>query len=156
MFSWKVLAVCVAAAQLTGCATVIRGRTDQIQIHSQPDGATATTSLGQSCVTPCTLTVDRKEVFNVHFEKSGFVSQDIDVKTQVGGAGAASFAGNIVLGGAIGMGTDAITGAALDHVPNPVEATLTPEPSAPKPRGKSKLPKPAVPAPAAAKPGDNS
>ncbi len=53
----------------------------------------------------------------------------MDVRTQVASAGAAGFAGfagNILLGGIIGMGADAATGATLEHVPNPVSATLVP------------------------------
>lgn len=115
-----------AAIALGGCATITRGTTDQIQIHSSPDGARATTSLGQSCQTPCTLTVSRKDEFTVHFDKDGFSPQDVDVKTQVAGTGAAGFAGNIVFGGLIGMGADAATGATLEHVPNPVNADLAP------------------------------
>ena len=62
-------------------------------------------------------------------------------------AGAAGFAGNIILGGVVGMAADAATGATLEHFPNPVTVTLTPlkkgepdtvikiipEPPAPKP-----------------------
>lgn len=118
--------LCLAALGLQGCATVTRGTTDQVQLHSRPDGARATASLGQSCTTPCTLTVSRKDEFTVHFEKDGYVSQDVEVKTQIGGAGAAGFAGNIIAGGVIGMGTDAVTGATLDHVPNPVSVDLAP------------------------------
>ena len=33
-------------------------------------------------------------------------------------------AGNLVLGGLIGLGTDAVTGATKDLVPNPMEFTL--------------------------------
>jgi len=62
----------------------------------------------------------------------------VDVRTQVASAGAAGFAGfagNILLGGIIGMGADAATGATLEHVPNPVSATLVPisRPPAAKP-----------------------
>ena len=109
-----------------GCATITRGTTDQIQIQSEPSEARATTSLGQSCQTPCTLQVSRKDEFTVSFQKEGYEPQQIDVKTQVAGSGAAGFAGNILLGGVVGMGADVATGAALEHVPNPVRASLVP------------------------------
>ena len=82
--------------------------------------------MAQSCITPCTLSVGRKDEFTVHYEKQGFRSQDVKVKTQVAGAGAAGFAGNILVGGVIGMGTDLATGATLEHIPNPVRVDLTP------------------------------
>lgn len=33
-------------------------------------------------------------------------------------------AGNLLLGGIVGIGVDAVTGAALDHYPNPVNIAL--------------------------------
>ena len=38
----------------------------------------------------------------------------------VSGSGGAGFAGNLLLGGFVGMGVDAATGAAMDHKPNPI------------------------------------
>ena len=35
-------------------------------------------------------------------------------------------AGNLIVGGLVGLATDASTGATLDHVPNPVRFTLKP------------------------------
>ena len=39
-------------------------------------------------------------------------------------AGGAGLAGNVLLGGVIGLGVDAATGAAFDLVPNPLKVTL--------------------------------
>lgn len=46
--------------------------------------------------------------------------------TKVAGAGVAGFAGNLVVGGIVGMGVDAVTGSTLEHFPNPVFASLLP------------------------------
>jgi hypothetical protein len=121
------------ALTLAGCTTITRGTTSQVQIQSEPPGALAQTSTGFSCTTPCTITVPRKDEFSVVFSKAGYREETVDVKTQIAGAGAAGFAGNIILGGIIGMGADAATGATLEHVPNPVSVTLVPVqgPSAP-------------------------
>jgi hypothetical protein len=121
-----IISVSAIALALGGCATITRGTTDQVQIQSTPSEVRATTSMGQSCLTPCTLTTSRKDEFTVTFQKDGYESQQVDVKTQVAGSGAAGFAGNILFGGIIGMGTDAATGATLEHVPNPVRADLMP------------------------------
>jgi hypothetical protein len=120
----KGVAVFLAMLVLGGCATVTRGTTDQVQLRSAPSGAIAMASTGQSCTTPCTITVGRKDEFNVRFEKPGYLSQDIQVKTQVSGAGEAAVAGNLIVGGLVGLATDASTGASLDHVPNPVSVEL--------------------------------
>jgi hypothetical protein len=119
-----ILAASACALALGGCATITRGTTDQVQLQSEPSEARATTSIGQSCLTPCTLTMSRKDEFTVSFSKDGYEPQQVDVKTQVAGSGAAGFAGNILFGGVIGMGADVATGAALEHVPNPVRVDL--------------------------------
>jgi hypothetical protein len=124
---FAVAAATVLASLLGGCATVTRGTTNQIQIDSEPAGAAVRTSLNQTCTTPCTIQVSRKDEFTVIFSKPGFVDERVDVKTQIAGAGAAGFAGNVILGGVVGMGVDAATGATYEHVPNPVRAVLQPE-----------------------------
>lgn len=124
--------VLTALVALAGCATVTRGTTNQVQITSEPSGAMVRTSLNHNCSTPCTLTIDRKAEFSVVFSKEGFAEQVIEVKSQLAGAGAAGFAGNVIAGGIVGMGVDAATGSTLEHVPNPVHAIL--QKSAPAPR----------------------
>lgn len=118
------IVLAAAALSLTACATVTRGTTNQVQITSEPAGAAARTSLGHSCMTPCTLQIDRKTAFTVTYAMTGYAEQSIVVNTQLAGAGAAGFAGNVLVGGIVGMGVDAATGATLEHVPNPVHAIL--------------------------------
>jgi hypothetical protein len=57
----------------------------------------------------------------------------IPVKREVVGGGVAATAGNVILGGVIGLGVDAATGAGFEHVPNPVNVVLQPEPPSPPP-----------------------
>src|SRR5712691_9975620 len=136
----RIVCAAIAAAglaiTLAGCATVTRGTTSQVQLQSEPPGALAHTTTGYSCTTPCMITVPRKDEFSVVFSKPGYREETVEVKTQVAGAGAAGFAGNILIGGIIGMGADAATGATLEHIPNPVSATLVPvsRPPAAKPK----------------------
>lgn len=104
-----------------------RGTSSQVTINSEPPGAEARTSLGHQCTaTPCTYDISRKSEFVVSFSKPGFEPQQIPVITKVAGAGVAGLAGNVLVGGVIGIGVDAATGATLEHVPNPVFATLVP------------------------------
>ena len=101
-----------------------RGTDDQIQINSDPQGATVQTSLSQQCMTPCTLKVGRKDEFSVTIAKPGYAPQTVFVGTKLASAGAAGFAGNVLVGGVVGMGVDAATGATLEHFPNPVTVIL--------------------------------
>lgn len=122
-----ILLATLIAAGLGGCATVTRGTTDQITVNSEPAGAEARSSLGHSCAsTPCNWEVNRKAEFIVSFSKPGYEDTQVPVQTRVAGSGAAGFAGNVLVGGVIGMGVDAATGSTLEHYPNPVIASLVP------------------------------
>lgn len=125
---WKLSGVacsiaCLALA-LGGCASVTRGWNEQVQFHSDPPEAQVRTSMGHVCVTPCTLQFGRKDEFTATFSKPGYETQQIMVVSKLVGTGAVGFAGNLVVGGVVGMGVDVASGAALDHCPNPVTAIL--------------------------------
>jgi hypothetical protein len=141
------------ALALGGCATVTRGTDDQIQVNSDPQGATVQTSLSQQCLTPCTLKVGRKDEFSVTVSKPGYAPQTVFVGTKVAGAGAAGFAGNVLVGGIVGMGVDAATGATLEHFPNPVTVVLQ-RAGAPPPQGPQRGRKPPAVAQRAPAPPD--
>lgn len=127
------LAVAIAAPSV-GCASVTRGTTENISISSTPAGATAEVAgldNPTECVTPCVVQARRNADITVKVSKEGYETQVIPLTKEIPGTGAAGFAGNLLLGGLVGMGVDAATGAALDHKPNPVIVTL--QPVAPKP-----------------------
>ncbi|MEZ0171045.1 translation initiation factor 2 [Microvirga sp. TS319] len=122
----SLLAIVAGTISLGACATVTRGTTEQLTFDSDPPAAMRT-STGLTCpTTPCTLEVNRKSEFVATFSKEGYKSQDVMVQTRVAGSGAAGFAGNVLIGGLIGMGVDAATGSTLEHYPNPVSANLEP------------------------------
>jgi len=122
----QVIAAAAIASLCTSCATITRGTTEQIQIVSDPPGAEARTSMGFVCVTPCTVQVGRKDEFIVTVSKPGYEPAEVPVSTKVNPGGGAAFAGNVLVGGLVGMAADASTGAGLDHYPNPVEVDLVP------------------------------
>jgi hypothetical protein len=120
---------------LSACATITRGTTEQLTFESDPPSAMRT-STGLSCpATPCTLEVGRKSEFIATFSKEGFRNADVAVQTRVAGSGAAGFAGNVLVGGVIGMAVDAGSGSTLEHFPSPVTASLVPEVLRGRPRG---------------------
>lgn len=150
MFERLILAAAIAAPCL-GCASATRGTTESISIVSTPPGATADVSgldNPTACVTPCVVQVKRNADVTVSINKPGYEPQVVPLTKEVGGAGAAGFAGNVLVGGVVGMGVDAVTGAAMDHKPNPVEVTLQPTRPAAVPRSaKPQARKPAKPQP---------
>jgi hypothetical protein len=86
---------------------------------------------GPSCVTPCSIAVARNEELIVTFTKPGFEPQTAKLSRSVSGGGGVATAGNIILGGAVGLVADAATGASTDHHPNPLRVVLIPVRSAP-------------------------
>ncbi len=150
----KVLGVAALCVVLGGCASATRGWHEQIMLASTPSGATATMeglmgpsadqpTKSVSCTTPCSIQVNRNDNLTVKFEKDGFEPQAVALSKEVAGTGAAGFAGNILLGGLVGMAVDAASGASMDHKPNPVTVTLQPvAPPPPPPRVHSRRSKP--------------
>ena len=78
----------------------------------------------KTCTTPCTLELSRKWSYRVLFEKEGYEVLETFISPQLSGAGATGLAGNILIGGLIGVGVDASTGAMNDLKPNPLSVTL--------------------------------
>jgi len=136
----RIVAVLVACFVLGGCASVTRGWTEQISIASTPSGAVATVSGSENhtCTTPCVVEVKRNSDLQVSFEMPGYEPEVVVLTKELANTGAAGFAGNILLGGLIGMGVDAISNAPMDHKPNPVIVTLRPIAKPLAPAGKSR------------------
>ena len=135
------LAAALVAVALWACGSVARGTSEMVSFTSEPPGAAVATTTNRFCPsTPCSLDIPRSEEFDATFTKPGFRPQTVPVRTAIAGKGAAGFAGNVLLGGVVGMGVDAYTGAALDHTPNPVIVTLVPDalPSAERKRRRGK------------------
>jgi hypothetical protein len=143
----RLLLATALALPCISCASITRGTTENISISSTPAGATAELSgldNPTACVTPCVVVAKRNADITVTINKAGYEPQVIPLTKEIPGTGAAGFAGNVLVGGLVGMGVDAATGAAMDHKPNPVTVTL--QPVAPPRAAKPRSPKPA-PAP---------
>jgi membrane-associated protease RseP (regulator of RpoE activity) len=120
------LSICAVGLMLAGCATITRGGSEVLVIESEPSYANATLSSGNVCTTPCVITMKRTHDYHVKIEKVGYQTVDTDVLREVAGAGAAGMAGNVLLGGLIGVGVDLATGATMKLTPNPLHVQLEP------------------------------
>jgi hypothetical protein len=126
-----------------GCASVARGTSEQVAFDTVPSGAEVrvvipsnyTPPEGQgdipppptmACVTPCVLQVKRADKMAVTVTKAGFATESFPLTPQASGEGVGtSVLGNMLLaGGVLGVVVDGVSGAALDHCPNPVRITL--------------------------------
>lgn len=117
----------LAGVMLQGCATVTRGTTEAFVVETDPIGAQVKTSNGHFCEsTPCAITMKHRSEFDVTISKEGYEDHVTHVTHQMAGSGGAGLAGNVLVGGIIGLGVDAMTGSAQELVPNPLIIKLTP------------------------------
>jgi hypothetical protein len=147
MKATSVVLLACAAALTSGCATITRGTTVDFVVESEPPGAAVKTSNGFVCpATPCTFKMPRKDSFDVTLSKAGFVEQSGHITSLMSGGGATGMAGNILIGGLIGVAVDASSGAMNDLTPNPLKVTLAavpaaaPAPTAPTPTAPTAAP----------------
>ena len=124
----RVLLIAAIAASSAACATVTRGTTEAWTVETDPGGAAVKTTAGFACdATPCTFKMSRKAEFDVTITKPGYKTVNTRVTHQTAGAGAAGMAGNVLVGGLIGVGVDAISGATQELKPNPLVIKLEAE-----------------------------
>lgn len=121
----RMLVMAASCLMLGGCATITRGSSDAWQIDSDPQGARVETTNGHFCeATPCAIRMKRDSEFTATVTKPGYKPATVQVTNKISGEGGAGLAGNIILGGVIGLGVDTATGAAKDLVPNPAFVKL--------------------------------
>lgn len=122
----KLVIAAAAAMSLCACATITRGTTQAFEVRTSPPGAEVQTSTGLWCKsTPCVFpNVARNSNFVVTITKPGYKTIQTNITNENKGGGTANLAGNILVGGLIGIGVDASSGALQDLTPNPLEVAL--------------------------------
>lgn len=124
----QMLAAFGAVLSLPACATVTRGTNTAWEVTSTPSGASVHTSNGHHCsATPCSIKMPRKSEFIATLSLPGYRDATVTVTNKVATGGGVAMAGNVLVGGLIGAGVDAGTGAMLDLTPNPTHVDLQPE-----------------------------
>jgi hypothetical protein len=123
-----IILILSCSALLSGCATIIRGTSENFMVDSIPQGANVQMSTGQSGVTPFRVKVPRSQTLQVSISKTGYKSQRITVPAEVSSGGAVATAANLFafrdLGGLLGAAVDASDGSAMEHKPNPLVVQL--------------------------------
>lgn len=121
----RIIAVSVAilaVSFLTGCATIVKGTTQEIPVASEPTGARVSVDGTSAGTTPTTVTLSRKSNHMVTIEKDGYQSESVAITKSMG----AAVAGNIIAGGLVGWGVDAVSGAQYNLNPTTVNVRLQP------------------------------
>jgi uncharacterized protein YceK len=120
------IALVAALTLLSGCASVVKGTSQSIAITTPPtDGAVCTLSSSQGnwqLTSPGVVTVEKsKDAMQVRCVKPGWQDGFGLIPSNFQGW----TVGNIVLGGIIGLGVDAATGA-INEYPNAFQVPMTP------------------------------
>ena len=118
----RVGAALAVVSVLSGCATVIRGTKQEFSIVSVPPGADVALSEGGKCVTPCKLRLKRNRPFIATFTKPGYQKLKVNVDSELNGQ--LALAGNLIIGGIIGIIVDTSDGSLRALTPSPLEVTL--------------------------------
>lgn len=117
-----VSALAVHTLSTTGCATAIRGRSENLVIESEPSGAHVRLSNGFTGRTPVRFRVIRKEPLTVSVTKDGYEPLSIVLKPSISGKGATQatagnatlMAGSVVISASsVGAGASASAGASI-------------------------------------------
>jgi len=117
------LLLCPLCLLFTGCASIIHGTKQEVAITSDPPGAMI--SDGRSTITtPGILTLERKKDHMLTITKPGYQNETVRLGHVISGA----VFGNIIfgVGGLIGWGVDAISGAQWRLEPEALSVKLHP------------------------------
>jgi len=126
----KLFAIVTTVFLLTGCASIIHGPSQTVEVTSTPSGATVYIDGEDMGKTPRTLTLRRKgrnkgepktkKGYALKVELDGYYPYEIKVKRDVDGW----FFGNVLFGGIIGIIIDASNGSMYKLNPDQVVAQM--------------------------------
>lgn len=106
---------------ITGCATIIHGKFQKLEVSTEPQGAIVTASDGRTTTTPGMLKIDRsKQTYTLNIKKEGYEDVNMTLKRGID----PWFWGNILIGGIIGIVVDMSTGAAYKFKPDKIDEVL--------------------------------
>lgn len=112
--------LCISITFITGCATVMCGPNQKVSVSSDPTNAVVNVDGTSSYETPTTVNLARKTDHTLIFTKEGYRQERIVLMHVISGA----VAGNILAGGLIGWGVDAMTGSQFKLVPETVHVVM--------------------------------
>lgn len=110
-------------AYLSGCATIINGTSQKIQVTSSPSGATVQVDGKARYETPVKLRLERRIDHTLVFTKEGYDSHTVKIMHVISEA----VAGNTLLGGPLGWVFDIFAGTQYKLVPSPVHVDMDKE-----------------------------
>jgi uncharacterized protein YceK len=108
------------ALVLSGCATIVSGTTQKINVTSNPSDAIAKIDNNLSAKTPTVFTLERRSDHTLELSKEGYKTTTVLLRRTFNGMAT----GNILIGGLIGTGIDAASGATNKIIPEKIDVIL--------------------------------
>lgn len=105
---------------LSGCATILNGTSQKIQVSSEPAGTIIQVDGKDSYVTPAKLRLERRHDHVLLFTKEGYENQTVRLTHVLSEA----VCGNLFLCGPLGWVFDIFAGTQYKLIPNPVKVEL--------------------------------
>lgn len=115
-----VVLMAVSVILMAGCATIVNGTSQKIQVSSVPDGAAVLVDGKYTRLTPVKLRLERRRDHLLVFTKDGYQSQDIKMVHVLSEV----VCGNLFLWGPLGWIFDMCAGTQYKLIPNPVNVEL--------------------------------
>jgi len=109
-----------SAILMAGCATIINGTSQKLQVSSEPSGAAVNVDGKDVCVTPARLRLERRKDHTLTFTKDGYDTQSLKMEHVLSEV----VCGNLFLGGPLGWFFDIFAGTQYKLIPNPVHVKL--------------------------------
>ena len=143
----RVIAVVACGFMLAACSATMPSldvmkstpQPETLAIESEPSGAEAKTSLGESCRTPCKLSVQPGSEFSVTLALSGYQPQTVSVRPEADGPRLAPNPVHVDLRPAapakklVAKKKKPVAAAAHPAAPPPMASAASPPPPAPAP-----------------------
>jgi hypothetical protein len=111
-----VMSLVMILGSTSGCATIIHGRSQDVDFASTPPGATVKVD-GLQATTPGKVTLKRKKDYDVVFTKKWFPDRPVKIES----TGSWWMLGNAFFGGIIGLIIDLSTGGGYKLVPASID-----------------------------------
>ena len=108
---------------ISGCATIVNGTSQKIQLVSEPAGATVMVDDKNSYTTPVKLRLERRRDHELLFSKDGYEDQKIRLMHVISEA----VAGNTLCWGPLGWIFDICAGTQYKLVPDRVNVVMKQE-----------------------------
>lgn len=121
---WIRLSILVLAMVSSGCATILDGSSQPVNIDTSPHGARIYVNGIEVGTTPLSMLMKRSKSTMILAKKNGYEDQQLALQTKINN----TFWVNILTGGPFGSTTDYASDAMVEYSPNMYHITLNPIP----------------------------